>query len=320
MAPVPSRNTTMTPPAVFSRNGEILPTAEASVPLPSPAVKYGIAVFDTLRGYWNAADDELYLFRLEDHLARLRRSAETMQFDPLPDAGTLRDWVVALARALELRTDCNFRIQAFPDGSDASLTARGPLTVTITVQVRGRPAAAQSGVACGVSSWTRISTDSMPPRIKVAANYHNGRLAQLEAQAAGHDHAILLNRAGTVAEGPLACVVLIKDGQAVTPDLGSDILESVTRATVLTLLPDRLGVACSERAVSRDELADADEAFFCSTGLEILPIVALDGRPMGQGRPGPVTRRLQQVYLDVARGDDPAHPGWRTPVHAERSG
>ena len=310
----------MTPPDVFSRNGKILPAADAGVPLLSPAVKYGIAVFETLRGYWNAADDELYLFRLEDHLARLQRSAELMHFDPLPESRTLRDWIVALARALELRADCNFRIQVFPDGSDPSLTARGPLTITITAQARERPAAARRGVSCGISSWTRISTDSMPPRIKVAANYHNGRLAQLEARSDGHDHAILLNRAGNVAEGALACVVLIKDGRAVTPDLDSDILESVTRDTVLALLPETLDVPCGERAVGRDELADADEAFFCSTGLEVLPIVAIDGRPLGQGRPGPITARLQQVYLEVARGADPSHPDWRTPVFAETSG
>ena len=310
----------MTPPDLFSRNGELRSLADAKVPLLSPAVKYGITVFETLRGYWNTTDDELYLFRLEDHLVRLRCSAEMMQFDSLPDLDTLRDWTVALAQGLELRTDCNFRIQAFPDGADTSMTARGPLTVTITAQARGRPAAAQSGVACGTSSWTRISTDSMPPRIKVAANYHNGRLAQVEAQAAGHDHAILLNRAGNVAEGALACVVLIKDGFAVTPDLNSDILESVTRATVLTLLPGALGVSCGERPVTRDELADADEAFFCSTGLEVLPIVLLDDRPLGPGQPGPITRRLQQLYLDVARGDDPDHADWRTPVYAEASG
>ena len=310
----------MTPAGLFSRNGELHPIADASMPLLSPAVKYGIAVFETLRGYWNETDGVLYLFRLEDHLARLRRSADAMLFDPLPDSDTLRHWIVALARALDLHRDCNFRIQAFPDGPDAGLTARGPLTITITVQPRDRPAAAERGVRCGVSSWTRISGDSMPPRIKVAANYHNGRLAQLEAQAAGYDHAILLNRAGTVAEGPLACVVLIKDGQAATPDLESDILESVTRATVLTLLPETLGVACTERAVTRDELGDADEAFFCSTGLEVLPIIAIDGQAVGQGRPGSITKRLQDLYLEVARGNSQNHHAWRTAVVSDPSG
>lgn len=153
----------------------------------------------------------------------------------------------------------------------------------------------------------------MPARAKANANYNNARFAGIQAGIDGYDAAIMLNSRGKVSEGQGMCVFLIRDGVAVTPSSTGDILESITRDTVLTLLRD-MGIATRERDVDRSEFLAASEAFFCGTGWEITPINAVDGAPIGAGRPGAVTTRLQEAYFDLVNGVTDDRPEWISEV------
>ena len=156
----------------------------------------------------------------------------------------------------------------------------------------------------------------MPMRVKAHANYHNSRLATLEAEANGFGAAVVLNARGKVSEGPGMCLFLIRDGVAITPSITSDILESITRDAAIRLLRDELSVPVVERDVDRSELYAAGEVFFCGTAWEVTPVTAVDRLAVGDGRPGSITRRLQELYFAIARGDSNAYAAWRTPVFA----
>ena len=165
-----------------------------------------------------------------------------------------------------------------------------------------------------VSSWRRISEDVMPPRIKNLSNYRNSQLGSSEARLDGYDTAIFLNAQGTVAEGPGACLAMIKDGAFHTPDVTSSILESITRDALMVLAREVLGMPVIERQIDRTELYTADELFTCGTAAEISPIVMVDHYQVGSGEIGPVTRELERVFDDVLRGNESRYAHWRTPI------
>ena len=169
------------------------------------------------------------------------------------------------------------------------------------------------GLSVQVSSWRRSSDQAQPQRIKSNGNYLNGRLAAVQARADGYDTALLLSVDGKVSEGPAMCFFMVRDGVAITPDRQSDILESITRDTMITLLRED-GVVVEERKIDRSELAMADEAFFCGTAWEIAPISSIDRLEMPAGTPGPVTSRLLERFEALTLGRDTAHPEWRTVV------
>jgi len=167
--------------------------------------------------------------------------------------------------------------------------------------------------AC-VSSWTRLSDNSSSNRIKCVSNYHNGRMASIEAALNGYDAAIMLNDRGKVSEEPGACLFLVRKGKVVTPSITSDILESITRDTILRVCTEVLRIPTEERDVDRTELYIADEVFFCGTGREVLPVASVDRLPVGDGQMGPITKAIDQAYHDIVRGIDAHYDEWRTPV------
>jgi branched-chain amino acid aminotransferase len=152
-------------------------------------------------------------------------------------------------------------------------------------------------------------------RVKCNANYQNGRLAAVQAEADGYDTAILLNSRGKVSEGPSMCFFMIRDGKAITPGTSNDILESITRQTMLDILPEMCGVEVIERDVDRSELLMAEEAFFCGTAWEVTPVTSIDRVPLGTGEVGPIVKKLQQSYFDLTNGRTNLHPDWLTKVY-----
>lgn len=304
------------PPANFIwLNGRIVPWAEACVHAYSPAVKYGVGVFEGIRGYFNERQAEMYVFRLEEHLKRLAFSTRVMRFDDPPAHDVLRQAVLETLRANDFREGVHIRLSLYLDG-EGEQAATGPVSACCIALPRPNSRAVADGVTAGVVSWRRPEDSSMPMRVKAHANYHNGRLATLEAKANGFGAAIILGSRGKVAEGPGMCLFLIRDGVAITPDVTSDILESITRDAVIRLLRDELGVPVVERAVDRSELYAADEAFFCGTAWEVTPVTAIDRLAIGAGAPGATTRRLQELFFAIARGDSNAYAAWRTPLSA----
>jgi branched-chain amino acid aminotransferase len=299
-------------------NGRLVPWQEARIHVYAPAVKYGAGVFEGLRGYWNEGQREMFVFRLREHLERLAFGIKVMRFDVTPDLGTLEQAVLDVVRANEFREGVHIRLSALLDG-DGEMHAVAPVTFCCTANIRPPTRALTEGLAAGVVSWRRPEDAALPMRVKANANYQNGRLAVHEAKANGYGAAILLNNIGKVAEGPGMCLFIVRGGVAVTPSITSGILESITRDAVVRLLREELGVTVEERDVDRSELYAADEAFFCGTAWEVTPITSVDRLPVGDGKVGRLTKRLQTLYFAVARGESALHPAWRTPVYGAAS-
>jgi branched-chain amino acid aminotransferase len=167
-----------------------------------------------------------------------------------------------------------------------------------------------------VGSWARLADNALPPRVKCTGNYVNNRAAEIEAHQDGYDGVIMLTAAGKVSEGSGACLFLARGGRLHTPDLASDILESITRDTMLQIAPATIGSSVVERTVDRSELYACDEMFWCGSGMEVMPILSVDRIPVGDGRIGPLTRALQERYFRIVRGEDPEHRAWLTAVWA----
>jgi len=304
----------MANPKYLSMNGEIVPYAEAKVHTLSPCVKYGAAVFEGIRGYWNERRKDMYLFRLEEHLNRLQFSMKVMRFEHRLENARMRQAMIDLIKANELREDIHIRLLVWVDGEE-DMTATGPIGWSIAALRRPPQRAVTEGVHCAVSSWRRIDDNAMPARVKATANYNNGRLAGLQGKADGYDNVIILTSQGRVAESPGSCFFMVRDGVPMTPGVNDDILESVTRATVMRIFSEYLGRETQERDIARTELYAAQETFFCGSGYEIQPILSIDRQPVGDGKIGPLTRELQQKYFALVRGEAPEHAEWRTPIY-----
>jgi len=296
-------------------NGEVIPFADGKVHIASPAVKYGIGVFEGVRGYWNDTQCQLYVFRLREHMERLKQSMKLLRLEDKHSLESLEDGVLRMIRANEFRTTIQMRVMAILDGIETARHGLGPVTLCIQGSPKEPHEFLDKGLTAGTSSWVRPSDNSLPVRVKCNANYVNGRLAELEAKAGGFDRAILLNSRGKVSEGPGATMFIIRKGRPVTPSTSNDILESITRDSLISILQEELDLETEQRDVDRSEIYAAEEAFICGTLAEVSPIISLDGVPIGNGKVGPITRALQHKYLDIAYGRSNLHPEWRTPVY-----
>ena len=294
-------------------NGKLVSQAEAVLPVNSAAVFYATNVFEGLRAYWNGEDEELYAFRLQEHFARLRESAKMMRFEvPYSDVDLYEAAREVLAGNEVRGEDIHMHLVTYVLAP--GLDATGPTGLYINPRRRGR--VSEGGLRCCVSSWVRTSDNAIPIRLKSGPNYQNGRLATLQAKADGYDQPILLNREGHVAEGTGATFFMVRKGRLVTPPITADILESITRTTLMdAICPELLGMGVVEREIDRTELYVADEAFLCGSGYEITPILSIDKFPLGDGKVGPITQRLTRAYMDIVRGVDSRFPEWRTPTY-----
>jgi branched-chain amino acid aminotransferase len=294
-------------------NGKLVPQAEAVLPVNSAAVFYATNVFEGLRAYWNETEEELYCFRLDEHFSRFRESMKMMRFDIPYSDGDLYNAVHEVLAGQDIREDIHMHMVAYVLGT--GLDARTPTGLYINPRRRPRVEEGQ-GISCCVSSWVRTSDNAIPIRLKSGSNYQNGRLATLQAQADGYDQPIFLNNQGHVAEGTGATLFIVRKGRLVTPPVTADILESITRTTLMDpVCTELFGMSVDEREIDRTELYVSDEAFFCGSGYEITPITSIDRFPLGDGKVGPITQKLSRAYMDIVRGVDKRFPEWRTPTY-----
>ena len=268
-----------------SQNNQLVPYADAKISIMAPGLTFGALVFEGYRAYWNEEKQDLFIFRLEEHMRRLEFSMDLLELDNPPSIETFTNDILATLKANAFREDTYIRLQVYVDDW-GSMLATGPVGSSVICRPRPRVTDFSTGKQFVVSSWRRNAENASPPRIKAAANYLNSRMAGLEAKRQGAGGAILLNEDGTVSEGPGGCLFIMRDGVFITPDVTSGILESVTRRTILEFAASA-GVETVERTVGRTELYLAEEAFYCGTGQEIMPITGFDGRPVGDGAPGP---------------------------------
>lgn len=297
-------------------NGERRPWDDCTIHVTELGWSTVGAVFEGIRAYAGDNADELYIFRFREHLERLERSMRLVRLTLEYGLEELTAATVDLLRVNEVREDTYIRPLAYARETSGKRFAQIANDAALLINTSPMASHLKTGLTqtAKVSSWRRISEDVMPPRVKNISNYRNSQLAGMEARLDGYDTAILLNHQGKVSEGPGACVMLVSGDTVITPDVGSGILESITRDALLTLCREVLGLKVVERAVDRTELYLADEVFTCGTAAEVTPIVNIDKYAVGNGEIGPVTRALEGAFDDVLRGRDARYGHWRTPV------
>lgn len=294
--------------------GDIVPVDKAVINVLSPTAQFGANVFEGLRAYWCNNSQQLYIFRLEEHLNRLNNSMKMMQFKHEYTSAFFRESILSVIKANDFREDIAIRQTVFLDGF-GSWASKGPIDMFIAPIAKGRALPADTfGYSCQVSSWERINDNSISPRIKVGANYINSRMGQLDALNNGFDSTIFLNSNGTVSEGPGSCLFIVRDGQLITPPLTASVLESITRSTLMEIAKDILGIEVIEREIDRTELYIADEMFLCGTAVEIIPVFSVDHYNISNSI-GPVTEELRKLYFDILRNKIPKYKHWLTEVY-----
>jgi branched-chain amino acid aminotransferase len=305
-------------PAWAYLDGRIVPYREASVGLLTHALHYGTALFAGLRGHWNEEESQLFVFRPRDHFRRFLDSGRLLRMELAASVDDLTRGVLELLRAEGYRQDCYIRPLAFYADESIGVRLHGlTARVGIVAIPFGSYLGKDQGAHVMVSSWTRVSDNVIPARGKIAGSYVNSALARTDAVLAGFDEALLLNQHGHVCEGSVENVFVVRNGVAVTPPVSDDILEGITRATVIHLLEDELGYRVVERPVDRTEVYLADEVFFSGTGAQIVPVIRVDHRAIGTGAVGPACTALRGVYEDIARGRNARYRAWCCPVYVE---
>ena len=291
----------------------VLPYADAKLGLLTHALNYGTGVFAGIRGYFNPDEGKLYVFRLADHVRRLHESARLLRMNLALSEEATAAALLDLLRAEGLRQDCYIRALAFYSDEVIGVRLHGLHPVFAAVALPfGLYIDKAEGAHCTVSSWRRPDDNVVPPRGKITGSYINSALAKSDAELAGFDEAILLNRDGRVSEGSGENIFLIRRGIAVTPSLDQSVLEGITRRSLITLLREELGLTVEERPVERGELFLADEIFLTGTAAQITAVTRIDHRPVGAGQMGPVTTRLRSLFFDVVRGRSPKYRPWCT--------
>lgn len=296
-------------------NGSIFKEEEAKINVLSPTAQFGANVFEGIRCYWNKQKQQLYAFRLVDHYNRLKNSMKILRMDDKYTVSELKQAMIDIIQANKYKEDIAVRQTIFIDGM-GSWSAKGPIGMFIAPIPKSSTLDPDKlGYKASVSSWQRISDRNLSPKIKLGANYMNSRMGQLEALNNGYDTTIFMNDQGKISEGPGSCIFIVRDGKLITPPITSSILESITRATIIELSKKVLNFEVVERDIDRTELYICDEIFLCGSAIEILPVLNVDGIPVGRANPGKLTCLIRNIYLDVVRGKKIDFYHWLTSIY-----
>ncbi len=296
------------------RNGAFIPWADAQVHVLSHSMQFGSSAFEGIRCYHTP--DGPAIFRLREHLTRLRNSAKIYRTE-LPYS---LDELTAACCALVVKNNVNacylrpMVVRGY--GASGMVPFASPIEVYLPCWPWGAylgAEALEAGVDVCVSSWHRFAPNTVPSLAKIAGNYLGGQLIRMEALANGFAEAIALSPGGTVSEGSGQNVFLVMDGALVTTPLDGSLLGGITRDSVITLAR-RQGLTVREQIIPREMLYTADEVFFTGTAAELTPVRSVDRIKVGAGKVGPVTKQLQTEYLDIANGRAADAFGWLTPV------
>jgi branched-chain amino acid aminotransferase len=299
-------------------DGALVSSEDARVSARAHALAYGTGTFDGIRATWNERQQELYLLEPHAHFQRLKHSANALGLTLAYEPDELVEATRALLRANDAQEDVYVRPILFLAGE--LLTVRmHDIETRLIVYVTPFPAGYVpiAGVTSIVSSWRRIPDSAMPLRAKITGSYVNPALAKSEAAQAGVDEALLLTAEGKVCEASTANIFLHRDGVWITPSVNQDILEGITRSQAICLLEQQFGEKVVERAVDRSELYLADEAFLCGTAVQLAPLIEVDRRPVGDGKPGAQTLELMNVFAAIMRRESDLYPNWTTPVYSQ---
>ena len=296
--------------------GEFVPLRDANVNVMTHAFNYGTAVFEGIRAYWNAEDEQLYALELLPHYRRIKASARLLMMEIPHSAEELTEITLELLRRDGLREDAYVRPIVYKSSETIGVRLHNlDADITIFSVPFGQYIDTEGGIRAMVSSWRRTDDNAIPARGKITGAYVNGALAKSEAQLNGFDEAIVLTADGHVSEGSAENLFIVRNGVLITPPVTDNVLEGITRRRLIEMARDDLTMEVGERSIDRTELYVADEVFLCGTGAQISPVIEIDRRPIGSGRPGTITRELSRRYFDAVRGKVPAYRDWLTPVY-----
>lgn len=298
--------------------GEIVPYSEAKVGVLTHALNYGTAVFGGLRGYWNEEQEQLFIFRPKDHFQRFINSAKLINIllDQTPD--DLTRLVGELLRVEGYHRDVYVRPLAFKADEIIGVKLHG-LTdeLSIVAMPFDKYVTNDTNAHVTVSSWRRVDDNSIPARGKVSGAYANSALIKTDAVQAGFDEALVLNQDGHLSEGSAMNVFMLRNGELITPPITANILEGITRRTVIELAQEELGLTVIEREIDRTEVYLCDEFFMTGTAAQITAVTRVDYRWLGTGKMGPVTERLRRLFQEIVRGRYPKFDHWIEPVYVK---
>lgn len=289
-----------------------VPLGEARVNILTHALHYGTGVFDGIRGYWDQSRQELFLVRLAEHFERWKTNAGILRIDVGATVDELCELTAELCRRNNFHTNVYVRPLAYKASARIGVNPDANDAWSVIVVPFGDYLDSREGLHAGVVSWRRIEDNAIPGRAKICGAYVNSALAGDEARRCGFDEAIFLTERGHVAEGATCNLFLVRHGKLVTPPGSENILEGITRASIIELARNEMRLDVEERVVGRSELYVADEAFFTGTAVEVGPIVKVDHRPVGTGKIGPITSELRRLYFEATRGRLPRYRHWLT--------
>ena len=299
-------------PIAYFRD-RFVPVSRATLSIASAPVLYGLSIYTVFPVFWNDNDQQLAMFRLPDHFQRLQNSAKLMAFDDFNRQWDYKRFATIMNDLLvknKIRRDCLVRVNVFVDDILQGTRMHG-LPHRLSAFVYDPPPVPPAGIRLGVSSWRRTPDNAIPARAKINGSYVNASLMKHEAVMNGFDDAIALDEHGHVAESTVSNLFMVRGGRLITPSASTDLLEGITRDTVFQLA-ETLGLPHEQRSIDRSELYMADEVFLCGTSLQIVPAIEIDGRVVGNGKPGPITKRLVTAYQ--MNGHGRADNSWLTPV------
>ncbi len=296
-------------------NGQYVPMRDARIGILTHALHYGTGVFEGIRAYWDEAARQLYVLRPMEHYRRWKQNCGILRIHLPQSPEELSAITVELARRNTFRTDLYIRPLAYKCAERIGVAIDDQDAFCIAALPFGEYLHSENGLHAGVSSWRRIEDNAIPPRAKICGAYANSALASDEARRAGFDEAILLNESGHVTEGATCNLFMVRRSKLITPDVTENVLEGITRDSVMELAGRELGLEIVERSIQRSELYVCDELFLTGTAVGVAPVVRVDHRSVADGAIGPVTRRLRQLYFDATRGHLPAYRKWLLPVY-----
>jgi len=293
-------------------DGKFVKWEEATIPVMSHVLHYGTSVFEGIRAYF--AKNNLYIFRLRDHMERLHRSARVYSFALNYSAKELCDATIDLLRRISIKESCYIRPLTFVGmhGIDLNITRDSPTHTVIIIFPFAKYFKGEGIKAC-VSSWRRIHDTSTPPMAKAAGNYLNSILATQESRNNGYNESILRDTEGNVSEAAGENIFIVRNKKIYTPFTAFSVLEGITRDSAMTIARN-MGYDLAERPIVRTELYMADEVFLTGTAAEIIAVTNIDGLQIGDGREGPVTRSIREMYTKIVSAEIKEYLGWLTPV------